>query len=60
MHETRNKAMNVLEGDRFEQRRILLDGRPEWTGVEGDGLIASREPSVALHSLTGWPTTTIH
>ncbi|WP_422345987.1 fumarylacetoacetate hydrolase family protein [Parasphingorhabdus sp.] len=30
--------MNVLEGERFEQRRILCDGRPEWTTVEGDEL----------------------
>ena len=27
--------MNVLEGERFEQRRILHEGRPEWTTVEG-------------------------
>ncbi len=27
--------MNVLEGPRFEQRRILHEGRPEWTAVEG-------------------------
>ncbi len=32
--------MNVLEGERFEQRRILLDGRPEWTTVEGEELLA--------------------
>ncbi len=30
--------MNALEGDRFEQRRILHEGRPEWTTVEGDRL----------------------
>ena len=27
--------MNVLEGPRFEQRRILHEGRPEWTAVDG-------------------------
>ena len=27
--------MNVLEGARFEQRRILHEGRPEWTTVDG-------------------------
>lgn len=27
--------MNVLEGERFEQRRILHEGRPEWTTVDG-------------------------
>ena len=31
--------MNVLQGDRFEQRRILFQGRPEWTRVEGDWLV---------------------
>jgi 5-oxopent-3-ene-1,2,5-tricarboxylate decarboxylase/2-hydroxyhepta-2,4-diene-1,7-dioate isomerase len=31
--------MNVLEGDRFEQRRIWCGGRPEWTTVEGEGLV---------------------
>jgi len=31
--------MNVLEGNRFEQRRILLDGRPEWTTVDGEDLL---------------------
>lgn len=30
--------MNVLEGERFEQRRILYEGRPEWTTVDGDFL----------------------
>ncbi len=30
--------MNVLQGDRFEQRRILFQGRPEWTSVDGDHL----------------------
>ena len=28
--------MNVLEGERFEQRRILHEGRPEWTTVDGE------------------------
>ena len=27
--------MNVLEGERFERRRILHEGRPEWTTVDG-------------------------
>ena len=27
--------MNVLEGERFEQRRIFHEGRPEWTTVDG-------------------------
>ena len=31
--------MNALEGERFEQRRILLQGRPEWTQVDGDELV---------------------
>jgi 5-oxopent-3-ene-1,2,5-tricarboxylate decarboxylase/2-hydroxyhepta-2,4-diene-1,7-dioate isomerase len=30
--------MNVLEGDRVEQRRILHEGRPEWTTVDGEYL----------------------
>ena len=30
--------MNVLEGVRFEQRRILHEGRPEWTTAEGGHL----------------------
>lgn len=30
--------MNVLEGERHEQRRILHEGRPEWTTVEGADL----------------------
>lgn len=30
--------MNVLQGERFEQRRILHQGRPEWTTVDGDHL----------------------
>ena len=31
--------MNVLEGERFEQRRILHEGRPEWTTVDGEELV---------------------
>ena len=31
--------MNVLEGERFEQRRIVHEGRPEWTTVDGDELV---------------------
>ena len=31
--------MNVLEGERFEQRRILFEGRPEWTTVDGEELV---------------------
>jgi len=31
--------MNVLEGERFEQRRILFEGRPEWTTVDGEALV---------------------
>ncbi len=31
--------MNVLEGERFEQRLVLVDGRPEWTTVDGDQLV---------------------
>ncbi len=31
--------MNVLKGDRFEQRRILVQGRPEWTTVDGEELV---------------------
>lgn len=31
--------MNVLEGERFEQRRILFQGREEWTTVDGDELV---------------------
>ncbi len=27
--------MNVLQGERIEQRRILFEGRPEWAAVEG-------------------------
>lgn len=32
--------MKVFEGERFEQRRILLEGRPEWTRVDGEELVA--------------------
>lgn len=32
--------MNVLKGERYEQRRILLEGRPEWMSVDGDELVA--------------------
>jgi 2-keto-4-pentenoate hydratase/2-oxohepta-3-ene-1,7-dioic acid hydratase in catechol pathway len=31
--------MNVLEGNRFEQRRILFEGRPEWAASEGEELV---------------------
>ena len=31
--------MNVLEGERFEQRRVLFQGREEWTTVDGDELV---------------------
>jgi len=31
--------MNVLEGERFEQRRILFQGREEWTTVDGEELV---------------------
>ena len=31
--------MNVLEGERFEQRRIAYEGRPEWTTVDGEELV---------------------
>jgi 5-oxopent-3-ene-1,2,5-tricarboxylate decarboxylase/2-hydroxyhepta-2,4-diene-1,7-dioate isomerase len=31
--------MNVLQGDRQEQRRILFEGRPEWTRVDGEWLM---------------------
>lgn len=31
--------MNVLEGERFEQRRILHEGRQEWTTVDGEQLV---------------------
>ena len=31
--------MNVLEGERLEQRRILHEGRPEWTTVDGEELV---------------------
>lgn len=31
--------MNVLEGERFEQRRIVHEGRPEWTTVDGEELV---------------------
>ena len=31
--------MSVLNGPRFEQRRILFEGRPEWTTVAGDDLL---------------------
>ena len=30
--------MNVLDGERFERRRILHEGRPEWTTVDGADL----------------------
>ena len=30
--------MNALEGERSERRRILHEGRPEWTTVEGEHL----------------------
>ena len=35
----RGITMNVLEGERFEQRRILHEGRPEWTTVDGAELV---------------------
>jgi len=31
--------MNVLQGERFEQRRILCEGRPEWSTVAGKELV---------------------
>ena len=31
--------MNVLEGGRLERRRILHEGRPEWTTVDGEELV---------------------
>ncbi len=31
--------MNVLAGERFEQRRIVHEGRPEWTTVDGEELV---------------------
>jgi len=31
--------MNVLDGERFEQRRIVFEGRPEWTTVDGEELV---------------------
>ncbi len=31
--------MNVLQGERFEQRRILFEGRPEWATVAGEDLL---------------------
>ncbi|MDE0063368.1 MAG: fumarylacetoacetate hydrolase family protein [Gammaproteobacteria bacterium] len=31
--------MNVLKGERFEQRRILYQGRAEWTTVDGEELV---------------------
>lgn len=31
--------MSVLEGPRRERRRILFEGRPEWTSLEGDDLV---------------------
>jgi 5-oxopent-3-ene-1,2,5-tricarboxylate decarboxylase/2-hydroxyhepta-2,4-diene-1,7-dioate isomerase len=31
--------MNVLEGERLEQRHILCEGRPVWTSVAGDNLL---------------------
>jgi 5-oxopent-3-ene-1,2,5-tricarboxylate decarboxylase / 2-hydroxyhepta-2,4-diene-1,7-dioate isomerase len=31
--------MSVLEGPRRERRRIIFEGRPEWTSLEGDDLV---------------------
>ena len=31
--------MNVLQGNRIERRRILLEGRPEWTRIDGEELV---------------------
>lgn len=31
--------MNVFAGERFEQRRIVHEGRPEWTTVDGEELV---------------------
>ena len=31
--------MNVLAGERFEQRRIVHEGRQEWTTVDGEELV---------------------
>ena len=47
--------MNVLEGERFEQRRILFDGRPEWTTVEGADLVLMDGRRVAEAQATYLP-----
>lgn len=39
--------MNVLEGDRCERRRILHEGRPHWTSVDGDRLVLADGRSLA-------------
>ena len=31
--------MSALDGERFERRRILFQGRPEWVSVDGVGLL---------------------
>ena len=31
--------MNALQGNRIERRRILLEGRPEWTRIDGEELV---------------------
>ena len=31
--------MNVLQGNRIERRRILLEGRSEWTRIDGEELV---------------------
>ena len=47
--------MNALEGERFERRRILHEGRPEWTTVDGPRLRLMDGRSVAEAEATYLP-----
>ena len=47
--------MNVLEGERFERRRILHEGRPEWTTVDGASLRLMDGRSVSESEATYLP-----
>lgn len=47
--------MNVLQGDRFEQRRIFFEGRPEWSTPDGNHLVLMDGRRVAEADATYLP-----
>ena len=47
--------MNVLKGERCEQRRILFEGRPEWTTPDGDELVLMNGRRVVEAEVTYLP-----